>query len=211
MLLAHEGAILVLGTGAVHNGVALWLQNVLSGIGLGQYLLLPVVTCAILIGWHYVQRHKWRFSPRHLFLMAGEAIAWALLLWAVYRGYAGLVGVAESSQFQVAELFGYFGAGIYEELLFRVAILSGIAAIISAAGADRRASLVTAILVSAALFACVHYSLFIPGGRPFSWAGIAFHLLCGIYLGTLFVFRGFGITAAAHALFNIAVVALRFA
>lgn len=208
MLVAYEGAILILGPDAVHNGAAVWLQNALRAIGLGQYVLLPVLTCGALLGWHYLLRQPFAFTPWVLVGMLVEALLWAGLLWAVYQGYCRLLGVRHGMSFDIAEFFGFFGAGIYEELVFRVMLLAGVAAIVRAAGAESRASLITGILVSAALFAAAHYNLFVTGGTSFSWVNLVFHFLCGVYLGALFALRGFGITAGAHAFYNVAVVLL---
>ena len=209
MLAAYEGAILALGADAVHNGAAVWLQNVLNALGVGNYVLLPVLTCAILLGWHYVKRLPWKFTPLVLLGMVVESVLWAAVLWGMFWAWTGLVGGTSTSAFDVAHLFGFMGAGIYEELLFRVFLLTGIAAIVRQAGAPQRASLTTGILVSSVLFAIAHYNIVVSGGLPFSWAGISFHTLCGIYLGTLFTSRGFGITAGTHALYNVLVLLLK--
>lgn len=209
MLGAYEGGILALGPDAVHNGAAVWLQNLLRAIGLGQYVLLPVVTCALLLGWHYLTRQPWRFPPWILAGMLLESVVWALALWLVYRGYCVALRLAPAvADLQVGTLLGYCGAGIYEELLFRVLLLSGIAAIVRAAGAHQRASQITAIAVSALIFAAAHYRIFVSAGIEFTWAGFVFHFLCGICFGVLFVLRGFGVTAGTHALYNVLVVVL---
>ena len=209
MLLAYEGALIGLGADAVHNGVADWLQNVLDSIGIGNFVLLPVITCALLLGWHYMQRHPWKVSGSVFIGMLVECVIWAAMLWLVFQGWSRLVGGTVTMKFNTAQLFGFLGAGIYEELLFRLLLLSGVAAIVQTAGAPRRASLTTGILVSAVLFAACHYAFVAPGGLKFSWAGITFHTLCGVLLGVLFTQRGFGITAGTHALYNILVMVLK--
>ena len=209
LLIAYEGAILALGADAVHNAAAQWLQNVLSAIGFGRYVLLPVLTIGLLLGWHYASRLPWKFSPWVLPAMFVEAIAWGALLWLVYKGWSQLVGRAIDVPYDLAHLFGFFGAGIYEELLFRVLLLSGIALIIHSAGAPRRASLVPVIVISALLFALAHYDVATSGGQPFSWVGVTFHAILGVAFGVLFVLRGFGITAGTHALYNVLVMLLK--
>ena len=208
MLLAYEIGIIALGPEAVHNGVAVWLKSFLSAVGLGRYVLLPVAVCGLLLGWHYVLRLPWRFSPRVLAGMLAETGLWASLLWLALGGYRWLADIQVSDEFAWAEVLGFCGAGIYEELLFRVVLLSSVAAIMQQAGAARRASVVTAILVSAGVFAAAHYNLFVAGGANFTWHAFGFHLICGVFFGVLFCWRGFGITAGAHAMYNIAATLL---
>lgn len=214
MLALYEGGIIVLGPKAVHNGAAVWLQNALSAIGLGQYILLPLATCGILLAWHHLSKQPWKFSPWVLLGMLVESLLWAMLLVLVLRGYTAIAGPLKGATAladvtgQTAQILGYFGAGIYEELLFRLILLSLIAAIVGAAGATKRASLITAILVSALIFAAAHYRIFSTSGREFALAAFIFLALCGIYFGGLFSLRGFGIAAGAHALYDIAVTLL---
>ena len=209
MLLAYQGGILAMGPDAVHNGAADWLQHVLSTIGVGNFVVLPAVTCAFLLGWHYVKRLPWKFSPWVLLGMLTECGLWAAVLWSFFRGWSYLVGSARTIPFEWAQLLGFFGAGIYEELLFRVLLLLGIAAIIKSAGAPQRASLITAVIVSAVLFAIAHYKIVTPGGLPLSATGLTFHAMLGVAFGVLFVLRGFGITVGTHALYNILVMLLK--
>jgi hypothetical protein len=207
MLLAYETGILMLGPKAVHNGAAVWLQNLLAAFGLGQYVLLPLATCGILLGWHHVSKQPWKFSPWVLAGMLGESLALAILLLIVYRGYSSVLPLTSSPALslsqQTGELLGYFGAGIYEELLFRVILLSLIAAIVRYAGAPHRASLVTGAIVSSIIFAAAHYQLFAGSGDAFTWASFAFRTLAGIYFAAIFSLRGFGIAAGAHALYDV--------
>ena len=103
----------------------------------------------------------------------------------------------------MGQVLGYFGAGIYEELLFRLLLLSLITAILQFAGAPKCASLITAVLVSSVIFAAAHYSLFVSSGLDFSWRTFFIHLVCGVYFGTVYVLRGFGIAAGTHALYDV--------
>ena len=208
MLAAYEGGILALGSDAVHNGAAQWLQNALSAIGFGRYVLLPLLACGLLLGWHYMLRLPWKFSPWVLPGMLVECGLWCALLWCVYQAWARWVGAAVDIDLDVAHLCGFFGAGIYEELLFRVLLLSGIVLIIKSAGAPQRASVIAAVLVSSLLFAVAHYDIATSGGLKFSWVGMAFHTTLGIGFGALFVLRGFGVAAGTHALYNVLVMLL---
>lgn len=211
MLLGYEFGIVVLGPDAVHNGAAVWLQQALGVMGLGQYVLLPVLTCAILLGWHYTTRQSWRFSPLVPMGMLLESMLLAALLLMIFRAYSWVAhGVSQSVSLlamgkDAGQLVGYFGAGIYEELLFRLVLLSAIAAVIRWAGAEKRPSWIAAILVSSVIFAAAHYQIFTSGGEPFAFSTFFFRVVAGIYFAVVFVMRGFGVAAGTHAIYDILV------
>ncbi len=108
-----------------------------------------------------------------------------------------------------------FGAGAYEELVFRLGAYSliylGIRRLFSWLGAAlgwaRGAADVAGALGSAALFAAFHLEAFTrwlgEGGEPFDGALFAWRFLAGLLLGLLFRWRGIGVAAWAHALFNL--------
>jgi hypothetical protein len=97
------------------------------------------------------------------------------------------------------------GAGIYEELLFRVLLVSGIAALGRRAFGWRPGAAGTvAVLVSATIFAAFHYVG--PYGDPLRLDSFLFRLLGGIAFSALYIVRGFGITAWTHALYDILVL-----
>ncbi len=64
-----------------------------------------------------------------------------------------------------------------------------------------------AIAASATVFAASHLGVFTqvlgPGGEPFRAGVFTWRLLAGILLGTLFRWRGPGVAAWAHALFDL--------
>ena len=102
-------------------------------------------------------------------------------------------------------LVGYCGAGIYEELLFRLMLLPLVAGLARLAGATPRVSWAAAILVTSLTFSAAHYDLVAPYGEPFALASFAFRFLAGAFFAVLFVYRGFGVAAGAHALYDMLV------
>jgi membrane protease YdiL (CAAX protease family) len=100
-------------------------------------------------------------------------------------------------------VIGFFGAGIYEELLFRLFLLSSLVGVLQMAGESPRASWIGAIAISSVLFSGAHFHVVTPGGDPFTWFSFLFRALAGAFFCLLFVFRGFGITVGTHALYDI--------
>jgi hypothetical protein len=96
------------------------------------------------------------------------------------------------------------GAGLYEELLFRVVIVALIANGMRLLGIGKLASGIVATIVGALLFSAFHYvgSL----GEPFKLESFVFRFLAGLAFSALYLTRGFGITAWTHALYDVAVL-----
>jgi membrane protease YdiL (CAAX protease family) len=99
------------------------------------------------------------------------------------------------------------GAGVYEELVFRMAIMGGLHMLLAdVAGWRGPRAWVIAMLASALLFALYH-PLRMSDGSVDAWK-FAFLMLGGCWFGTLFHWRGFGIAAGTHAAYDVAVLLL---
>ena len=93
------------------------------------------------------------------------------------------------------------GAGLYEELLFRVLLVSGLAAgARRVLGMSRRGAGVLAALAGALIFSAFHYIG--PYGDPFQIQSFVFRAISGVAFSALYLLRGFGITAWTHALYD---------
>ena len=97
----------------------------------------------------------------------------------------------------------YFGAGVYEELLFRLMLLPLAMAAVGLAIASRSIKIAAALIITSVLFAAAHYLG--PYGDHFDVASFSFRALAGIFFAVLFIFRGFGIAAGTHALYDMLV------
>lgn len=93
------------------------------------------------------------------------------------------------------------GAGLYEELFFRVLLVTGLAAGARVVlGVSRRTAGVFAAVVGAFIFAAFHYIG--PYGDQFQLQSFTFRMLSGLAFSGLYLVRGFGITAWTHALYD---------
>ena len=113
-----------------------------------------------------------------------------------------------SWQYWVANIATGIGAGIYEELIFRLVLICLLMLLFQDVfRLDHRNSIVLSVLISAALFSAHHHIDFLSGqvnpGDPFDWTRFAFRTMAGVYFAILFAIRGFGITAGAHAFYDI--------
>jgi len=93
------------------------------------------------------------------------------------------------------------GAGLYEELLFRVLLVSALAALARVVfGLGVKGAGVFATFVGALIFSAFHYIG--PFGDPFSLTSFTFRAISGVAFSALYLLRGFGITAWTHALYD---------
>ena len=100
------------------------------------------------------------------------------------------------------------GAGIYEELVFRLILICVLMLLFQdVLGLSRKSSIILSVLISALLFSAHHHVDFLSGqanaADPFTLGRFAFRTIAGIYLAVLFAIRGFGITAGTHAFYDI--------
>jgi len=94
------------------------------------------------------------------------------------------------------------GAGIYEELLFRVVLVG-----LLAWGGKKVLGLrpliagIAATVLGALIFSAFHYIG--PFGDPFDVYSFVFRTIAGLFFSGLYLLRGFGITAWTHALYDV--------
>jgi membrane protease YdiL (CAAX protease family) len=113
---------------------------------------------------------------------------------------------------------GYVGAGIYEEVLFRLVMLPlCVTALLICL--PRREACIAAVCLTSVVFAAAHYIE--PGGDGWVAAvpgalehvangaslrfSFVFRAVAGLVFGALFLRRGFGVTVGAHALYDLLV------
>lgn len=110
----------------------------------------------------------------------------------------------------LADIITGIGAGIYEELIFRLVLICVLMMIFQdLLKMNRTSAIIASILISAALFSAHHHIDFLswqPTREPFDVAKFVFRTLAGIYFACLFAARGFGVTAGTHAFYDIMAV-----
>jgi hypothetical protein len=110
---------------------------------------------------------------------------------------SGLTSFALPTQLMIS-----LGAGIYEELLFRVLLVSGLAALARTVfGWRPRAAGIFAAVIGALIFSLFHYIG--PYGDELTLSSFTFRAVAGLLFSALYLLRGFGITAWSHALYDV--------
>ncbi|HMV32387.1 MAG TPA: CPBP family intramembrane metalloprotease [Gemmatimonadales bacterium] len=126
----------------------------------------------------------------------------SLLTGLLLHGPASLAVVQGKDLGLPTELVVSLGAGIYEELLFRV-VLVGLLARLALAGFGWRPWVAGAFatVVGAVIFSAFHYIG--PLGDTLELGSFTFRMVAGLLLSGLFLARGFGIAAWTHALYDV--------
>ncbi len=215
LLLAYEAGVLWLGgrqPEALRNGADTWMRWGLGAFGLNELYWPPVLVVVVFAGWSVARR---RDRPKHPVVvgngMAAESALFALGLWGISRGLGPLldhlgIPLAVGDQVRpemVRDVITFVGAGIYEELLFRLLLFSAIVWALKLAEIPVGMGLVLATAGSAVLFAAAHHVG--PHGEPYDGYVFLFRTLAGLYFTLLFQLRGFGVAVGAHALYDVLV------
>ncbi len=122
---------------------------------------------------------------------------------------SGQNGASDSAAIKLlANIVTGIGAGIYEELVFRLILICLLMVLFQDfLRLEHSSSIVLSVLLSAAFFSAYHHVDFFTGqlyqGTPFCWNEFAFRTLAGVYFAVLFAIRGFGITAGTHAFYDV--------
>jgi membrane protease YdiL (CAAX protease family) len=211
--------------GAPQHVIAFSLMQQFFGVFGATGRHLPAMAVAgILLAWHLARKDPWKLRWPTLASMAAEGIALcvpliglSVLLAHLFRGLplagahaAGVHAAVGPHALPSREVLVLcLGAGIYEELVFRLILLTLLSLLVKDLLLfPAKATALFVVVVSAVLFSSYHYL----GSESFHWNSIsgwrtfAFRTLAGIYFGVLFLTRGFGVTAGTHAAYDILVL-----
>ena len=197
----------------VRNGADVLLKSLFLGMGGRDGL---IVFGALLLGggaWLVWQDYRrWRTLDSRVFgMMAAESVVYALAFGMVTSSLTGLLlpGLGTilslgwvASWSLPTQLMISLGAGIYEELLFRVILVSALAWIARRGLSwNVTTSSIFAVVVGALIFSAFHYIG--PYGDRLELGSFAFRAVAGVLFSGLYLLRGFGITAWTHALYDV--------
>ena len=200
-LCIYHAGTLILHTTYI-NGADALIIRILSLLSVHSVLGSALVLAICFTIWQLRTRASWKIKSELLLFYFLESVCFALLLLFVFGWLTTHLSLAISEKRHgLASLVLYCGAGIYEELVFRAFLLSLLIAAFSLISQQRKAAVAAAAILGALLFSMFHYIG--SGGDAFSLGSFVQRALGGLYFSVLFVTRGFGVTAASHALYDI--------
>jgi hypothetical protein len=184
------------------------LHEFLAFFGATGTLLPAMALVGILLAWHIVRHDKWTIQVNTVIFMYMESILLALPLLVLAAAVARfhlpplLAGGVERFPSQIIISMG---AGIYEELVFRLIGMTALHVLFfDILRIKRTWAMLLMVLVSSLAFSFYHYL----GPEQFVWKTCLFRTVAGIYFGTIFLCRGFGVTAGSHAAYDMILCAV---
>lgn len=203
LLLLYHFGIIVSGYGE-RNLAEVWLTKLLS---LEAAHVLNAVLAVAFIAVIWKADRTGSFSVLVLLAMLGEGLIYAFALYRAGPVVAGLINSRASGVFFAIGLHRYspvllaLGAGVYEELFFRVLVMAGGAMLLERVFEwDRFWSLGLMLVLSSVLFAAAHHIGAL--GDPWDSYTFLFRTVCGLVLGAIFIARGLGVAVWTHAIYN---------
>ena len=97
------------------------------------------------------------------------------------------------------------GAGLHEELIFRVIGMGGLGFLLAGITGPRRAW-IFALVLSSLIFSLAHHLG--PAGEVFTFAAFVYRALAGVFFALVYQLRGFAVAAWTHALYDVYVLSL---
>ncbi len=189
------------------NGADALIIRILSLLSVHSVFASALVLLGCFVVWQLRTRASWKIEPFKVTLLFFESCFFAVTLYFLFGWFSihlSRQSIRGSLHGPLQKIVLYCGAGVYEELLFRGFLLGILLFIFGRIlGNRKQLAAIWATVTASLLFALFHYVG--PAADSFTVAGFFQRTLGGLYFSILFVTRGFGVTAAAHALYDILV------
>lgn len=210
-LLVIAPLLIVFQIGAMRWGSTLLVPQYLRYVFLqmaftGPFLSAGVIA-AVLLGQHLTRNDPWRVSGWVAGGIVVESAIWSLPL----LGLSWLTRSSAPAAIREEVLRGAveaIGAGVYEEFLFRLVLLSVLMMLFVDLLHLRKETFgVVAVILAGVAFAAFHFTPAQWGGEaPLPWGRFVFLAAAGIWWGVLFVWRGFAVAVCSHVWWDLFVV-----
>jgi membrane protease YdiL (CAAX protease family) len=206
--------VLVYGAGVVFldprafNGADFITERLYRALGQeGLALLYAAVAVGFVIALGRMKRTG-SFDPGIYALIVSESLVYACLLGEATVRILWHLGLGPRDPVlelpMLTRVLVSLGAGVNEELVFRLLMIGGLLPVVTRLMAGRRTTaLVLLVLVSSVLFSLAHFL-----SEPFSLDRFFFRLVCGMIFAIIYRTRGFAVAVYTHALYDIRVLVL---
>lgn len=220
LFLAYQVGVLVAPN--AYNGADLITARLLALAhqSIGVYLLVNLALALAFALALLVLRRKQGFDARLFLPVVLESAVYALTMGTVIvhvmqllhisptlaiSTAAAAAPVAPAEQGLLTRIVIAVGAGVHEELVFRLILMGGIIAIAELVGTRRWLAVTIGFVVSAVLFSAAHHVI---GGEPFRVGAFVYRIFCGLFFAALYRWRGFAVAIYTHAFYDIFVLVL---
>ena len=197
------------------NGADFLTMSLLKLVGSHGYFYVQAVLVVAYLGLVLLMRRQHKFNIRQFVPVVLESGVYALTMGTLIifvmvdllkiDPRLGAVGL-DSGIFE--RLIMSVGAGVHEEIVFRLLLLNGVVLLAEKVLSLRKGiAVVLAFAISSLLFSAAHHVG--PLGEELRVGVFIFRALAGLVFAALYQFRGFAIAAYSHTLYDIYVLMLR--
>jgi membrane protease YdiL (CAAX protease family) len=203
-LCIYHAGILLLNTDHI-NGADALIIRILSSLSIHSIFASALVLGIAFTIWQLRTRASWKINGIMLLVYFLESLCFALVVVFAFSWLDTHIPFSSASEkSSIAGFVLFCGAGVYEELLFRGFLLGLLLlAFRRIFPGNKTVASATAAILAALLFSAFHYIG--SAADIFTWGSFAQRTLGGLYFSVLFITRGFGLTAASHAIYDIIV------
>jgi len=191
----------------VRNGADFLMRNILESFDIyGLYGLGLVFFLGLLVTYIFFikEDQQQEVNVNFLFIMLAESMLWSVVLYFLLFKFMVLL-MNPNGKTILQQVTLAIGAGIYEEFLFRVLLIAGLSGILGFVFMwDKTFKNIIAVVLSGGIFSAFHFMG--EYGDFFSMELFLIRFFAGLILGVLYMYRGFGITAYTHSIYDLIVL-----
>ena len=189
----------------IRNAADVWIRTFLMAFDLqAQHITFVLIGISLaLIPIAKSRARGIKLKANYFALMFAECLAFSLVLGVVLQSILRLGGLSSGGPGSglIQNLALSIGAGLFEEIIFRVILLNLIFLLLSPLLKKKVVAAVFSVLLASFLFSLSHY----VGTMADTWQlySFMFRWAAGLLFTVLYFVRGFAITAYTHALYDI--------
>lgn len=189
----------------IRNAADVWIRTFLMAFDLqAQHITFVLIGISLaLIPIAKSRARGIKLKANYFALMFAECLAFSLVLGVVLQSILRLGGLSSGGPGSglMQNLALSVGAGLFEEIIFRVILLNLLFLLLSPLLKKKVVAAVVSVLLASFLFSLSHY----VGTMADTWQlySFMFRWAAGLLFTVLYFVRGFAITAYTHAFYDI--------
>ena len=189
----------------IRNAADVWIRTFLMAFDLqAQHITFVLIGISLaLIPIAKSRARGIKLKANYFALMFAECLAFSLVLGVLLQSILRLGGLSSGGPGSglMQNLALSVGAGLFEEIIFRVILLNLLFLLLSPLLQKKVVAAVVSVLLASFLFSLSHY----VGTMADTWQlySFMFRWAAGLLFTVLYFVRGFAITAYTHALYDI--------
>jgi membrane protease YdiL (CAAX protease family) len=190
----------------VRNGADVLLRKILATVGISGVYGMALMFLFGVVAAFFINKGRFKdlkIKSNYFLIMIFESFFWSIILFLILS-QGQLLLAKDSAKLLIQQIVLSIGSGIFEEFVFRVILVSGLALIVGLFCKKQYIlKILISIIIAAVIFSAFHFIgeyADIPKTSLFILRFVA-----GVILGYIYILRGFGIAAYSHSFYNLIV------